>query len=181
MSDALDELVRMSKTLGEPANDYVILGEGNTSTRADDDTFWVKASGTQLSQACRDSFVRVHFSPILAALDSPGMGDEAIKRLLKSSTVQSNRSPSIETFLHALCLQLEGPTSKQPKKAQNSARSNRRVHNRWARRHPAPVHQRRTGMAGGCPQYLIPNTQYPIPNTQYQLREEQWNANNLSK
>src|SRR5689334_3797713 len=57
MSDVLDDLVEMSKALGDPANDYAIIGEGNTSTRADeDDCFWVKASGTQLAQACRESF-----------------------------------------------------------------------------------------------------------------------------
>jgi len=40
MNDVLDELVSMSRALGDPANDYAILGEGNTSVRADGDTFW---------------------------------------------------------------------------------------------------------------------------------------------
>ena len=30
MNDVLDQLVDMSRALGLPANDYVILGEGNT-------------------------------------------------------------------------------------------------------------------------------------------------------
>lgn len=108
MSDVLDELVAMSRTLGDPANDYAILGEGNTSARADGETFWVKASGTQLGRADRHSFVRVTAPPVVAALDGAGLDDEGVKSLLKSSTVQGTRAPSIETFLHALCLGLDG-------------------------------------------------------------------------
>jgi rhamnose utilization protein RhaD (predicted bifunctional aldolase and dehydrogenase) len=116
VSDALEQLISMSRSLGDPANDYVILGEGNTSARvgrcsprgADADSFWVKASGTQLVHASRDSFVRVRFEPILAGLDEAAMDDDAVKQLLKSATVEGDRSPSIETFLHALCLKLEG-------------------------------------------------------------------------
>jgi rhamnose utilization protein RhaD (predicted bifunctional aldolase and dehydrogenase) len=108
MSDILDELVAMSAELGLPANEYAILGEGNTSAVADEDTFWVKASGTQLARACRDSFVRVRSEPILAALERSDMSDETVKQLLKTSTVEGERAPSIETFLHAMSLQLEG-------------------------------------------------------------------------
>jgi rhamnose utilization protein RhaD (predicted bifunctional aldolase and dehydrogenase) len=108
MGDILDELVAMSAELGLPANDYAILGEGNTSTRADEESFWVKASGTQLAQACRESFVRVRFAPILGALNETEMGDDAVKHLLGSATVDGRRAPSIETFLHAMCLGLEG-------------------------------------------------------------------------
>ncbi|UCD30123.1 MAG: class II aldolase/adducin family protein [Planctomycetota bacterium] len=107
MGNVLDELITMSKALGDPNHDYAILGEGNTSAVADHDSFWVKASGTQLVQACRESFVRVRSLPILAALNESDLDDKAIKELLKSSTVEGARSPSIETFLHALCLQLE--------------------------------------------------------------------------
>jgi rhamnose utilization protein RhaD (predicted bifunctional aldolase and dehydrogenase) len=108
MTDVLNDLVEMSQALGDPANDYVILGEGNTSARADDHSFWVKASGTQLALACPDAFVRVRSAPILDALSGPGLDDARVKELLKSSTIQGARPPSIETFLHALCLQLEG-------------------------------------------------------------------------
>lgn len=108
MPDVLDELVELSKTLGNPANDYAIIGEGNTSTSGDDDSFWVKASGTQLATASRDSFVRVRSSPILAALKDAKLDDQGVKDLLKSSTIEGNKAPSIETFLHAMCLKLEG-------------------------------------------------------------------------
>lgn len=108
MSDVLEELIGMSRSLGDPANDYVILGEGNTSVRAEGDSFWVKASGTQLVRADRDSFVRVRFAPILEALESAQLTDADVKQLLTTVTVEGTRAPSIETFLHALCLQLEG-------------------------------------------------------------------------
>ena len=108
MSDVLEQLIGMSQALGDPANDYVILGEGNTSVRADDDSFWVKASGTELVRASRDSFVRVRFAPILEAMDGVQLTDAQVKQLLKTVTVEGTRAPSIETFLHALCLQLEG-------------------------------------------------------------------------
>jgi len=108
MSDVLEQLIGMSQSLGDPANDYVILGEGNTSVRADDDSFWVKASGTELVRASRDSFVRVRFAPILEAMDGAPLSDAEVKQLLKTVTVEGTRAPSIETFLHALCLQLDG-------------------------------------------------------------------------
>ncbi|MFZ1935127.1 MAG: class II aldolase/adducin family protein [Thermoguttaceae bacterium] len=108
MSDLLDELVDMSAELGAPAHDLAILGEGNTSARADDETFWVKASGVQLGRAGRDGFVRVRFAPILAAMDGRPLDDAALKELLKTATAEGQRLPSIETFLHAMCLQQQG-------------------------------------------------------------------------
>ena len=36
MNDPIEQLVAMSKELGDPAHDYVILGEGNTSVHAAD-------------------------------------------------------------------------------------------------------------------------------------------------
>ena len=104
MNDVLEELVGMSRELGAPAHDLAILGEGNTSARADAETFWIKASGVQLGGAGRDGFVRVRSAPILAALDGPPLDDAALRELLKAATVEGQRAPSIETFLHALCL-----------------------------------------------------------------------------
>lgn len=104
MSDILEELIGMSRELGNPAHDLAILGEGNTSVRADADTFWIKASGTQLGRAGRDSFVRVRSAPILSALDGPPLDDADLRKLLVAATIEGQRAPSIETFLHALCL-----------------------------------------------------------------------------
>ncbi len=98
----------MSRTLGDPGRDLVILGEGNTSVRADDDSFWVKASGTELARADPTTFVRVRFEPVLHALKASALDDKGVKQLLSEATVEGDRTPSIETFLHALCLQLDG-------------------------------------------------------------------------
>ncbi len=58
MQDAiLTQLVSMSRNLGDPINDYVILGEGNTSAQVDGDSFWVKASGTELRTIESEGFV----------------------------------------------------------------------------------------------------------------------------
>jgi len=116
--DVLDQLVAMSNRLGDPARDYVILGEGNTSARADADTFWVKASGTELGTLGRAGFVRVSFERALAMLDAPDLTDEQVRQRLDEAVVDPltgwgplpdvQMRPSVETVLHALCLNLAG-------------------------------------------------------------------------
>jgi rhamnose utilization protein RhaD (predicted bifunctional aldolase and dehydrogenase) len=106
--EILDQLVVMSNNLGDPANDYVILGEGNTSARADDDTFWIKASGTELRTIGPSGFLRVSFEQVLAMLDGPDLSDEEVKRRLAGAKLdaQAKGHPSVETVLHAICLKL---------------------------------------------------------------------------
>lgn len=108
MSDVRSELIDMSRMLGDESLDLAILGEGNTSARADEDSFWVKASGTELARADESTFVRVQFAPTLAALERDTLSDAEIKQLLRDVTAEGGRVPSIETFLHAMCLQLDG-------------------------------------------------------------------------
>jgi rhamnose utilization protein RhaD (predicted bifunctional aldolase and dehydrogenase) len=109
-NDILAQLVTMSNNLGDSALDYVILGEGNTSARADADTFWVKASGTDLRTIDRAGFVRVRFDRVLALLDEDDLSDDAIREGLEAAKVDRAVTvrPSVETVLHALALQLEG-------------------------------------------------------------------------
>lgn len=107
MSEILDQLVEMSQSLGDPTCDYVILGEGNTSAGLGDGTFWVKASGTRLIHARRESFVRVQSQTVLAALGQDSLSDRQVSQLLREASVEGDLNPSIETFLHALCLQLD--------------------------------------------------------------------------
>ena len=106
----LAQLVTMSNNLGHPALDYVILGEGNTSARADADTFWVKASGTELRTIEASGFVRVRFDRVLALLDAGDLSDDEVKAGLEAAKVDPavTARPSVETVLHALALQLEG-------------------------------------------------------------------------
>ncbi|MEZ4560669.1 MAG: class II aldolase/adducin family protein [Caldilineaceae bacterium] len=69
----LQTLTEMSRNLGRPEHDYVILGEGNTSARVDDDTFYVKASGFNLASIEAEGFVKVRFDAALAILDEAGL------------------------------------------------------------------------------------------------------------
>jgi len=108
--DILAQLVTMSNNLGDPALDYVILGEGNTSARADADTFWVKASGTELRTTEASGFVRVRFDRVLALLETDDISDDDVKAGLEAAKVDPAATvrPSVETVLHAVALQLEG-------------------------------------------------------------------------
>ena len=85
----LDQLIAMSRVLGDPALDYAILGEGNSSARIDEDTFWVKASGAEMRTIEAGGFVQVRFEPVLALLAArtmlpekagrpPGLGFEGV-------------------------------------------------------------------------------------------------------
>lgn len=108
-SAVLDELVAMSRRLGDESRDYVILGEGNTSARVDDETFLVKASGTELRTIDRDGFVRVRSAGVLKMLDEGDLTDEQIKDGLAAATItEGDLRPSVETVLHALLLELPG-------------------------------------------------------------------------
>jgi rhamnose utilization protein RhaD (predicted bifunctional aldolase and dehydrogenase) len=107
---AVDQLVRMSLNLGKPENEFVILGEGNTSARVDENTFFVKQSGAYLTTATADSFVEVRFEPALAILEEGDLTDDEIKTRLNAARVDTSSSarPSIETVFHAFLLTLPG-------------------------------------------------------------------------
>jgi rhamnose utilization protein RhaD (predicted bifunctional aldolase and dehydrogenase) len=109
-NEILNQLITMSNNLGNPINDYVILGEGNTSSRVDDETFWVKASGTQLNGIDQSGFVQVRFDRVLPLLNDTELSDTDITNRLNAAKVDQTqtRHPSVETFLHALTLQLDG-------------------------------------------------------------------------
>jgi rhamnose utilization protein RhaD (predicted bifunctional aldolase and dehydrogenase) len=106
----LNQLVAMSNRLGDPALDLAILGEGNTSARADAETFWVKASGAELRTVDRAGFVCVRFERALALLEAGDLDDAGIKAGLEAAKADPSVAarPSVETVLHALALQLEG-------------------------------------------------------------------------
>src|SRR5947208_16891100 len=78
----LHELIALSRSLGEPARDLAILGEGNTSARVDESSFLVKASGKELRTADEASFVTVSFPRALAVLDGPDLSDSEVRQAL---------------------------------------------------------------------------------------------------
>lgn len=106
----LEQLVALSRRLGDPALDYAILGEGNTSAQIDTDTFWVKASGAELRTIEASGFVQVRFDGVLSMLETDGLSDAEVKARLEAARVdpKAKARPSVETVLHALALQLDG-------------------------------------------------------------------------
>ena len=108
--NTVDRLIAMTRHLGDPAMDYVILGEGNTSARADKDTFWVKASGSRMEHIGPDGFVLTRFAPVLALLDAGGLTDDDIRAGLRAAKANppAPGHPSIEALLHAMMLSLPG-------------------------------------------------------------------------
>ncbi len=110
MINILDQLITMSNNLGDPANDYVILGEGNSSARVDEQTFWVKASGTHLRSIGSGGFVQIKFDRVLAMLDEAELSDAEVKQAFIEAKVNPDAPghPSVETAMHAVCLKLPG-------------------------------------------------------------------------
>ncbi len=106
----LQELIQLSHYLGDPTNDYAILGEGNSSAKIDGDTFWVKASGVEMAKAEEGDFVQVRFDPVLAMLDGADLSDDEIRRIINGAKVDRNVAvrPSVETSFHAIGLSLQG-------------------------------------------------------------------------
>lgn len=106
-SVVLGELVRMSAHLGKPENDYVILGEGNTSAKIGD-FFYVKASGKYLADSSPQTFVKVHHGKALSILDKGNLSDDQIKDALLAACADPSAGvrPSVETTFHAFLLSL---------------------------------------------------------------------------
>lgn len=110
MTAVLEQLVAMSRRLGEPGRDLVILAEGNSSARHDAASFWVKASGACMGTADAGGYLRVDHAAILRMLGERDLGDAAIRSRLRAAVLEGDDSkvPSVETLIHALCLQQNG-------------------------------------------------------------------------
>lgn len=106
--EILGELTTLSHFLGDPVYDLAILGEGNTSAKFDDDTFFVKASGQHLGSITQDGFCACSFSRILPLFDGPALSDTEVKQALIDCKLDggSDIMPSVETFFHAYLLSL---------------------------------------------------------------------------
>jgi rhamnose utilization protein RhaD (predicted bifunctional aldolase and dehydrogenase) len=109
-NEVLRQLVVLSNNLGRPELDYAIMGEGNTSARVDEGTFYVKVSGSELRTATEKSFVRCSMERVLALMSVPNLDDKKTKEGLVAAKVDpaDPGHPSIEALLHALCLRLPG-------------------------------------------------------------------------
>jgi rhamnose utilization protein RhaD (predicted bifunctional aldolase and dehydrogenase) len=103
---SLDQIVHMTRFLGQPHLNYVIIGEGNTSQRIDDETFWIKASGQQMRTIEPEGFVAVRFDPILGLLDNPPNSRQHAQTIMNDARVDPNVAarPSVEVSFHAMLL-----------------------------------------------------------------------------
>jgi rhamnose utilization protein RhaD (predicted bifunctional aldolase and dehydrogenase) len=122
LAAARRDLVALSRQLGDPAADLVVLGEGNTSTALGDGTFLVKASGTRLGGVTEEDLVRLDHAAVLDLVDDPGLADhdqaglaarlrDAAREPGGDGATASKTVPkpaSIETMMHALALELPG-------------------------------------------------------------------------
>jgi rhamnose utilization protein RhaD (predicted bifunctional aldolase and dehydrogenase) len=92
--------------LGLPSEDCAILGEGNTSARAELGTFWIKASGACLAQLSIGECLLVRASQLLEVLELAHVTDDDLLQRMLESRVQprGERRPSIETVLHAVLM-----------------------------------------------------------------------------
>ncbi len=101
----LSELIQLSHELGVEERQLVILGEGNLSADCGDGTFWVKASGSSMVDIDETGFSRVRFEPVLELCSLHDPTEQQVINGLKDSLVtEGMRQPSVETFLHAICL-----------------------------------------------------------------------------
>ena len=83
--DILKELVAMSQYLGDISKGYAILGEGNTSARIDEDSLYIKASGTCLGAMKATDFLPVSISRVTRILDAKDATDTDVKDALRGS------------------------------------------------------------------------------------------------
>lgn len=109
MSDLLPKLLTLSHEIGREDRHLAILGEGNTSADAGDGTFWIKASGGNLAALDTTGLTRVKFDTVMAAIDNPSLDDSGVREVLLASRADAEaKLPSVETFMHAVCLQEAG-------------------------------------------------------------------------
>ena len=106
----IDDFVTLSHAVGEPTLDAAILGEGNTSVKGENDTFYVKASGCSLGTLGSQHAVHLKRAPIMALLDQPAVDEAALQAAYKAAKVDQNSPfrPSVEAVFHALLLGYPG-------------------------------------------------------------------------
>lgn len=98
-----DRLLQLSRALGDPTKDLVILAEGNASQRIDDQSIAIKTSGSYLSRATPADFVVTDIAPLMEMIDDPSATQADLSELLDGGEHDGvKRSASIETLVHAV-------------------------------------------------------------------------------
>jgi rhamnose utilization protein RhaD (predicted bifunctional aldolase and dehydrogenase) len=104
-----EQLVELTRTLGEPQRDLTILAEGNTSIALGQGRMLVKASGSQMATATERDFVEVRTEPLRELVASEHGDDSLVERTLLDARVDpESPKPSMEALLHALCVEDAG-------------------------------------------------------------------------
>jgi rhamnose utilization protein RhaD (predicted bifunctional aldolase and dehydrogenase) len=105
----LDRLLNLSHQLGLESRKLAILGEGNTSARVNDDTFIVKASGSNLATLTVEGATECRFDQLLPLLSAKQLSDATIdERLFAARVNPAAKKPSVEAIFHAYLLTLPG-------------------------------------------------------------------------
>ncbi|RYG67465.1 class II aldolase [bacterium] len=110
MSDSpIPALLQLSHDLGKEERRLAILGEGNTSTRLDNLTFAVKASGSSLSTLDESGVARCRIADVLDLFAREDATDDDVEAALFASRLhETDRKPSTEALFHAYLLTLPG-------------------------------------------------------------------------
>jgi rhamnose utilization protein RhaD (predicted bifunctional aldolase and dehydrogenase) len=108
-NDPVQSLLELSHQLGGERLRMAILGEGNTSVRIDEETFAVKASGSNLASLTSADVTHCAFNRLLPLLDKSSATDvEVDQALLAARLDPAAKKPSIEALFHAYLLTLPG-------------------------------------------------------------------------
>ena len=106
-TEILQVLIALSRELGAEHRGLAILGEGNVSAKLNDDTFFVKASGSSLGTLAEADVTECRFAPLLAMLDRDDLSDKEVDDELFACRVDpSAKKPSVEALFHAYLLSL---------------------------------------------------------------------------
>jgi len=112
--EILRKLVKLSNNLGRIDYHLAIIGEGNTSAKIEvgniAESFFIKTSGAQLATADEKDFIQIYFKPIMELISMENPTIEESNNVFEKAKVDKNFrvNPSVETLLHAICLNLEG-------------------------------------------------------------------------
>lgn len=105
------DLVALTRSLGDPQKDLVIVAEGNTSYRLSDTEILVKVSGVRMAEASAEDFVVCEFEALIEIMDDAATDQAAITAALDAGQHGgAHRRGSIETLVHAAVQSLQRTT-----------------------------------------------------------------------
>ncbi len=108
-ADPLACLLDLSHQLGSEDRKLAILGKGNTSVRLSEQTFAVKASGSNLGSLTKAGIAECVFEKLTPLMSADGVTDVAIDEVLFAARVSAEaKKPSVEAIFHAYLLTLRG-------------------------------------------------------------------------